>query len=113
MSAEAALRRHYSQVYNFPKKLANMVAKIKALRDEANDLGFHDEHAQLAALAVVAANAVPKPKPKKIEWTQDKIGELKTLWLQGKTCTEIARHIGKSRSAVSGAARRHNLPRRQ
>jgi hypothetical protein len=112
MSSEAQMRRHYSAVYNFPNKLANLRGKIEAMRDEAEELGFRDEAAHLTALLTIA-NYGPRHEPKKIEWTPQETTQLKALWLEGLTAAEIGKRLGKTKPAVCAAARRNNLPRRR
>jgi len=47
----------------------------------------------------------------KSAWTDDRIGRLKTLWLEGRTADQIARELqnGISRSAVLGKVHRLGL----
>lgn len=104
--------RLYAKVANFPNKLTNLQAKIAAMRDEATELGFREEAAHLAAMAVFA-ECLPAREVKKVEWTGSEVSQLKRLWLEGVTATEIAKRIGKTSHAVCGAARRHNLPIRK
>lgn len=111
-ASEAQMRRHYSAVYNFPNKIANLRSKIEALRDEAEELGFRDDAAHLTALLTIA-NYGPRHEPKKIEWTAQEVAQLKALWLEGLTATAIGKRIGKTKPAVCAAARRHNLPIRK
>lgn len=47
----------------------------------------------------------------KSAWTDDRVGRLKTLWLEGRTAAQIARELqnGISRSAVLGKVHRLGL----
>ncbi len=44
-----------------------------------------------------------------MEWTDDVIGRLKALWLEGHSTAEIGRRMGISKNAVVGKAHRLNL----
>ena len=44
-----------------------------------------------------------------MEWTDDVIGRLKALWLEGHSTAEIGRKMGISKNAVVGKAHRLNL----
>jgi hypothetical protein len=111
---ERADRKFYARVHNFPNKMANLRAKIIALRDEAEQLGYRDEAAWLAGMAAIACSRdLPQTERKKIEWTQADINALRKLWRRGLTGSQIAREIGRSRPAVLAAARRHGLEERR
>lgn len=47
-------------------------------------------------------------------WTEERVENLKTLWADGRTCSEIAHRLGGglTRSAVIGKVRRLKLPNR-
>jgi hypothetical protein len=104
--------RLYARVANFPNKLANLRAKIEALRDEAGELGFREEAAHLSALAVFA-NSMPEQAPKLVHWTGAEVTQLKALWLEGIMIAEIARRLDKTPKAVQRAIDRYGLPVRK
>jgi GcrA cell cycle regulator len=47
-----------------------------------------------------------------MEWTDEIIGSLCTLWSEGHSTAEIGRRLGVSKNAVVGKAHRLNLPAR-
>ena len=49
---------------------------------------------------------------KNMSWTDEKIAELKRLWLEGKSTGEIGKIIGMSKNAVVGKAHRLGLESR-
>ena len=49
---------------------------------------------------------------KDMSWTDEKIAELKRLWLEGKSTGEIGKIIGMSKNAVVGKAHRLGLESR-
>jgi len=106
------VNRLYAKVANFPNKLANLRAKIAAMRDEAEELGFREEAAHLSAMAVFA-ECLPTRAPKLVHWTNQEIAQLKALWLEGIPGAEIGRRLDKTAVAVRAAAKRHNLPVRK
>jgi hypothetical protein len=107
-------RRLSARIYNFPHKVANLRAKIEAMRDEARELGFEQEAAQLAAMAVFAdCWAGPPASSRDRGWSDEQTATLKRLWLEGLSASKIGKEVGKSRSAVLGASYRLNLPKRR
>jgi hypothetical protein len=106
------VKRFYARVANFPNKIDNLRAKIAALRDEAEALGFREEGRLLGAMAVFA-DALPKAGPKLVNWSADEVLTLKRLWLEGLTCAQIGKQIGRTAAAVQRSARKHNLPKRR
>ena len=48
-----------------------------------------------------------------MEWTDERIETLKTLWTQGNSASEVSRHLGVTRNAVIGKVHRLGLGRRQ
>lgn len=55
---------------------------------------------------------MPSPhrgKSRPPEWPDDRVAELKALWLDGGTISSIARDMGKTRGAVSGKSMRLHL----
>lgn len=48
-----------------------------------------------------------------MDWNEDAIAQLKALWAEGHTATEIGRRLGCSKSAVIGKADRLDLPDRK
>lgn len=44
-----------------------------------------------------------------LAWNSSRIEALKQYWAKGLTCTQIAKELGSTRSAVAGKARRLNL----
>jgi hypothetical protein len=106
------VNRLYARVANYPNKLVNLRAKIAALRDEAEELGFREEAAHLAAMAVFA-DCLPKRGPKLVHWSNQEVAQLKVLWLEGIAAAEIGRRLGKTDIAVRTAAKRHGLPVRK
>lgn len=110
--AAAEANRLDARVYNFPKKIHNLRLKIEAMRDEAQTLGFVEEAAQLAAMAVFAGCWFEPPVKRVRGWDAEQDARLRRLWLEGLTGSEIAEHLPKSRAAVLARARQLNLPRR-
>ncbi len=107
------MRRLYSRVANFPKKVENLRAKIAAMRDEAEELGFREEARQLAAMSVFA-DAWQRERPaRRIDWTADETLTLKRLWLEGVSGVEIAERLGRSAAGVRKQARKLELPVRR
>lgn len=47
-----------------------------------------------------------------MEWTEEAIGRLRTLWAEGHSTAEIGRRLGVSKNAVVGKAHRLDLPAR-
>jgi GcrA cell cycle regulator len=47
-----------------------------------------------------------------MEWTDDTIAKLRTLWAEGLSTAEIGRRLNISKNAVVGKAHRLNLPSR-
>jgi GcrA cell cycle regulator len=47
-----------------------------------------------------------------MEWTEEKIAELRVLWAEGLSTAEIGRRINVSKNAVVGKAHRLDLPAR-
>lgn len=47
-----------------------------------------------------------------MSWTNDKIKQLKKLWLKGKSAVEIAKELGISKNSVIGKVHRLELPAR-
>jgi GcrA cell cycle regulator len=47
-----------------------------------------------------------------MEWTEEKIAELRNLWAEGHSTAEIGRRINVSKNAVVGKAHRLDLPAR-
>ena len=47
-----------------------------------------------------------------MEWTEETIARLKSLWAEGHSTAEIGRRMGVSKNAVVGKAHRLNLPAR-
>src|SRR5215472_2238771 len=47
-----------------------------------------------------------------MEWTEEKIAELRILWAEGLSTAEIGRRINVSKNAVVGKAHRLDLPAR-
>jgi GcrA cell cycle regulator len=47
-----------------------------------------------------------------MEWTEEKIAELRALWAEGLSTAEIGRRINVSKNAVVGKAHRLDLPAR-
>ena len=47
-----------------------------------------------------------------MEWTEESIDRLKSLWTEGLSTAEIGRRLGISKNAVVGKAHRLNLPSR-
>lgn len=47
-----------------------------------------------------------------MEWTEEAIGRLRTLWTEGHSTAEISRRLGVSKNAVVGKAHRLDLPSR-
>jgi len=45
-------------------------------------------------------------------WTPEKVENLKTLWSQGLSITQIGKHLGMTRNAVVGKAHRIGLEKR-
>lgn len=112
MQRSPEINRHYAKVANFPKRLANLSARIVELRDEARDLGFTEYVPLLSALSTFA-NCLPEPPPKLEQWSDFEVAQLKKLWAEGLIAKDIAAKIGRSRAAVMGAVRRHGLPKRR
>lgn len=48
-----------------------------------------------------------------MSWTADKVEQLKQLWAEGKSASEIGRIVGMSRNAVIGKAHRIGVPARR
>jgi GcrA cell cycle regulator len=46
-------------------------------------------------------------------WNEDRLGNLKRLWAEGLSITQIGLEIGVSRNAVVGKVHRMGLPKRQ
>jgi GcrA cell cycle regulator len=46
-------------------------------------------------------------------WNEDRLGDLKRLWAEGLSITQIGLAIGVSRNAVVGKVHRMGLPKRQ
>jgi GcrA cell cycle regulator len=114
VSRTPEISRLYARCYNFPTKVANLSAKIAAMRDEAKELGFTQEAAHLGAMAVFADCILGNQAETRARgWTDEEILTLKRLWLQGLSAAKITKHINKSRSAICAAAIRYNLPARK
>ncbi|WBO59682.1 GcrA family cell cycle regulator [Acidocella sp. MX-AZ03] len=47
-----------------------------------------------------------------MEWTDDSIARLRSLWAEGLSTAEIGRRLNISKNAVVGKAHRLNLPAR-
>jgi len=47
-----------------------------------------------------------------MDWTDDAIARLRTLWAEGLSTAEIGRRLGVSKNAIVGKAHRLNLPAR-
>ncbi len=47
-----------------------------------------------------------------MEWNEESIGKLRTLWAEGLSTAEIGRRLNISKNAVVGKAHRLNLPAR-
>jgi GcrA cell cycle regulator len=47
-----------------------------------------------------------------MDWTEEQIGRLRTLWAEGHSTAEIGRRMGISKNAVVGKAHRLNLSAR-
>lgn len=109
---EPSANRLYAKVANFPNKVSNLRAKIAAMRDEAEELGFREEAAHLSAMAVFA-ECLPRRAPKLVHWTNQEVAQLKLLWLEGIAAAEIGRRLGKTDIAIRTAAKRHGLPVRR
>jgi len=104
----------YAQVYNFPRKVQNLRAKIEAMRDEARALGFTAEASQLAAMAVFAQHWIEPAGPQRVRgWCAEHDATLARLWAEGMTGAEIAERLPKSRAAVLARARALGLPERR
>jgi hypothetical protein len=107
------MRRLYSRVANFPKKVNNLRAKIAAMRDEAKELGFREEARQLAAMSVFA-DVWPSQRPqKRNDWSDDETLTLKRLWIEGVSGVEIGERMGRTAPAVRKQARKLGLPKRR
>lgn len=52
----------------------------------------------------------PRPRKPVADWSKTELAELRRLWLEGHDTGEIARRIGRSRSAVVGRGLREGLP---
>lgn len=48
-----------------------------------------------------------------MEWTEERVEILKTLWTAGNTAVEVSRHLGVTRNAVIGKVHRLGLGGRQ
>ena len=47
-----------------------------------------------------------------MDWTDDDIQKLRTLWAEGHSTAEIGRRMGVSKNAIVGKAHRLDLPGR-
>ncbi len=47
-----------------------------------------------------------------MDWTQELIDRLRKMWAEGLSTAEIGRRMGVSKNAITGKARRLNLPMR-
>ena len=45
-------------------------------------------------------------------WTDERLGELKKLWAEGLSISQIGEALGVSRNAIAGKAHRMGLPKR-
>lgn len=107
-------RRHYAKIYNFPNRMDNLRARIAELRDEAQELGYRDEVAHLSALLALAESRdLTRITNEKHEWTMAEVQVLRRMWADGCSGGQIAKALGRSRSAVLAAARRNDLHRRR
>src|ERR1700723_4604058 len=48
----------------------------------------------------------------KMEWTDEVISQLRTLWAEGHSTAEIGRRLGVTKNAIVGKAHRLDLPAR-
>lgn len=62
---------------------------------------------------IVRAPAFPAPDKRFGGWTDERVEELRKLWMEGLSCTQIASRLGGvTRNAVVGKAHRVGLPGR-
>ncbi|MCE2518086.1 MAG: global cell cycle regulator GcrA-like protein [Alphaproteobacteria bacterium] len=48
-----------------------------------------------------------------LQWTEDRLKKLKTLWEKGLSISQIGEELGVSRNAIAGKVHRLGLPKRQ
>jgi GcrA cell cycle regulator len=90
--------------------IVDRVSSGMSMKAVAAEFGLTPE--RIRQILIRATNGERECRPASVPWPEEREQRLRVLWDEGLSITTIGRRLGVSRNAVTGKARRLDLPAR-